>query len=102
MKKISDLTNEEKLDLLAEIYEPYSTIFSDKEVTQALSESLKSGIKMIVKKYKKEAIQIMAIIDGAKVDENGTPEEGYVVPILGLPMRLTELISDGRMQDFFD
>lgn len=70
MKRLSDYKGEEAIDLWADLLEPLTVIFSDKE----LIENIKSGkAKMLIAKdvitaHKKEAEEILLRIDPTPLD----------------------------------
>lgn len=93
--KISDYKNEEALDLLADIIEPCSEIFSDDSVQEAIkNKNFKKVIAPVIKHHKKEIIEILARLDGKSVDE-------YECNVFTLPIKVLELLSDKALVDFF-
>lgn len=96
MKKLSDYKDEEAIDLWADLLDPLSNIFTDKELA-AVVRSKKSPItiaKVILKNHRKEATEILLRID---------PE-----PLTGLNIitRLVSVLTDiGQSEEikpFFD
>ena len=51
-------------------------------------------IKKILKAHKREAIQIMAILDGEK-------PETYDLNLLKIPMKMLEIVNDPEIQSLF-
>ena len=94
MKKLSEYRDEDALDLLADLIEPAETIFSDKDVQSANSKSMWKAVKVAIKKHKKEVMEIMAILDGA-------PVEDLHINVLSLPIKVMEVISDKDLVNFF-
>ena len=94
MKKLSEYRDEDALELLADLIEPAETIFSDKDVQSANSESMWKAVKVAIKKHKKEVMEIMAILDG-------TPVEDLHINVLSLPIKVMEVISDKDLVNFF-
>lgn len=94
--KISDVSNEEAIDMLAEILEPCSEIFTDVNLRKAVEngESQMKIIKMALKEHKEAIIQIMATLDGVPVEE-------YRCNVLTLPIKLIELLNDKELAPFF-
>ena len=94
--KLSEIKGERAIDAMADLLEPLSLIFADAEIQKSIkSEEPKLLlIKKILKAHKKEAIQIMAILDG----EN---PETYDVSLLKIPMKLLEIVNDPEVQSLF-
>lgn len=93
--KLSEYKNEQALDILADILEPSSKIFSDKEVKKAFETGDKiKGIKTVIKTHKKEIIEILAVLDGVPVVE-------YECNVLTLPVKLLEILNDTDLTSFF-
>lgn len=89
-------TNEEELDLFADLIEPFSEILAD----SAVSDVLKSGgkivtaVKYAIKNHKESIIQILARIDGVPVEE-------YHITALSIPIKLIGLFNKPEMKDLF-
>lgn len=81
-----DLSNEEALDLFADLMEPAAEILTDDEVKKAYSEKPLKGIKLAIKRHKRTWITILALLDGV-------PESKYQVNVLTLPMKVLELVN---------
>ncbi len=95
MKKISDIKNEEALDVLAEIIEPTALIMADPAIRDMARTQNKMGaIKVILKNHKSEIIQILASLDGVPVEE-------YECNILTLPVKIIEILNDKDLMSFF-
>ena len=93
--KLSEYKNEQALDILADILEPSSKSFSDKEVKEAFGTGDKiKGIKTVIKTHKKEIIEILAVLDGVPVAE-------YECNVLTLPVKLLEILNDTDLMSFF-
>lgn len=94
--KLSEIKGERAIDAMADLLEPLSMIFADAEIQKSIeSEEPKLLlIKKILKAHKREAIQIMAILDGEK------PEE-YDINLLKIPMKLLEIVNDPEVQSLF-
>ncbi len=98
--KVTDFKDEAALDLLAEIIEPASVIFSDDKVKAVLKEAQDKGgsrakaVAEILKLHKKEIIEIMAALDGV-------PVKDFHCNILTLPKKLLEILNDEELMDFF-
>ncbi len=71
MKKISEYKNEDALDLLADLIEPATEIFSDKEIQKMRKEGkapLKIA-KVVLKKHKGSLMELLAALHGCEVSE---------------------------------
>lgn len=96
MTKLSDATNEEAIEILAEILEPCSAIFTDTELKKAFEngESQLVIVKKALQNHKSEIIQIMATLDGV-------PVEDYKCNIFTLPLKIIEILNDKELAPFF-
>lgn len=95
--KLSEIKGEKSIDVLADLIEPASTIFSDEKVQKLFSEEAtnKSAIiKYLLKNYKKEIIEIVAILNGE------TPEKCNI-NVFTLPKLILEILSDEELLSFF-
>ena len=91
----SDYQNEDAIDLLADLLEPASVIFSDKDLQFMAKQGNTFKIaRLAMKKHKKELLEILARIDGVPVDE-------YKVTAPALIMKLITLMNDKDMMRFF-
>lgn len=95
MKKLSDYKDGEALDLLADIIEPASAIFSDKEVLEAFKSNNKfAAVKVIIKSHKNELIEVLARLDGKEVSE-------YHCNVFTIPIVALQVLQDQELIDFF-
>lgn len=95
MKKLSEVKNEDALDLLADIIEPAAEIMADKKVQELVKAKNKGAIiKALIKDHKKSIIEILATLDGVPVEE-------YEVNLFTLPMKLLEILNDKELVNFF-
>ena len=97
--KLSEYKNEDAIELLGEIIEPVTKIMGDSELKEILSDQSNKNKKLtivsfILKKHKSEVIEILAKLDGKKVDE-------YECNIFTLPMKVMEILNDEELQLFF-
>lgn len=94
MKKLSEYKDEESLDLLADLLEPCTDLFSDKALVAVIrSETKLKAIKYAIKNHKKEVVEIMAIL-------NGVPVEEFHYNVFTLPMMVLEVFNDKDLTDF--
>ena len=91
--KLSDYKNEDAVEVIADIIEPLSVIFTDEEIKN--EKNRMKAIAKALKKYKKEVIQILARIDGVPVNE-------YECNALTLPIKVLEVMNDKEVQDFLE
>lgn len=93
--KLSDYKNEDAIEVIADILEPLSVIFTDEEIKKEKNKNRMKAVSMALKKYKKEVIQILARIDDVPVDK-------YECNALTLPMKVLEVMNDKEVQDFLE
>jgi hypothetical protein len=94
MRKLSEIGNEGKLDIIADILEPMANIMQDKEIAKAAKESYLKAIQAAIRLHKKEVIEILARIDGV-------PVKDYKYGMLELPFQLVSILQDGDVMSFF-
>ena len=78
--------NDKSLDILADIFDPYTELMKDAEFVKLFSTNTYEAIKYACKAHKKEVIKIAAVL-------NGVPEEEYVVNPFTLPITLFATIG---------
>lgn len=94
MKKLSEYKDEESLDLLADLLEPCTDLFSDEALVAVIRKETKlKAIKYAIKNHKKEVVEIMAIL-------NGVPVEEFHYNLFTLPMMVLEVFNDRDLTDF--
>lgn len=89
-------TNDEALDLFADLLEPAAEIIGDKEVADILKSGDKpiKAIKVAIKKHKSAVVEVLARIDGVEPSK-------YEVNVLTLPVKLIELLNRPEVQELF-
>ena len=90
-------SNEEKLELFADLIEPAAEIMGDKEVAKMLQGGGRpaKAVKLAIKNHKQAVIELLARLDGYD------PKD-YVVPSpIGLAVKLVNLFSSAEMKDLF-
>lgn len=96
--KLSEIKGEEALDVLADIIDPITRIMSDKEVARIFEtgQSKLKLVKFILKKHKKDAIEIMARLECEEPDE-------YVnkITVTTLPVKILEILNDKELMAVF-
>lgn len=88
------LSNEESLDLFADLLEPVAEILSDDEVKRAFRKKQVKGVKVAIKNHKAAIIEILALLDGVPVEE-------YRVNVLTLPLKVIELLNKPEVASLF-
>ena len=96
MRKLSEIKGEEAIDVLAELLVPITEISQDKEVKAGFETNVAKCVSIALKKYKKEVMEMLAIINGKSVEE--TAEE---IDVLSLPTYLVEMLSEPSIQSLF-
>ena len=95
MKKISEYKDEEALDLLADLIDPFTTIIADEKVREAIRKKDRAkGIKYAIKNNKKAVMECMALL-------NGVPVEEFHCNVLTLPLIVTRVLNDKELLGFF-
>lgn len=88
-------TNEELLDLFADVLEPVGEILQDKEFVKAADSGQKlTAVSMAIKNHKKAIIKILALVDGV-------PEDEYKVNLGTLTFKLLKLLNKPEVQLLF-
>ena len=89
-------TNEEQLELFADLLEPAAEIITDKEVSGAIKAGEKpiKAVKLAIKNHKAAVIEMLARIDGVAPDK-------YHVNVLTLPVKLVNLFNKPEVQELF-
>lgn len=89
-------TNEEELDLFADLVEPVAEILSDAAVADVFRGGGKpaTAVKYAIKNHKQAVIEILARIDDVPVDQ-------YKITALALPVKLLALLNRPEVKDLF-
>lgn len=90
------MTNEDRLELFADLIEPAAEAIGDREVARLL-QSGKPGkaVKTAIKNHKSAVIEILARLEGVE------PKD-YIVPgPIGLTTKLVNLFNDPELQQLF-
>lgn len=89
-------TNEEQLDLFADLIEPVGEIVADKAVRDTLAaKKTAAAAKYAIKNHKSAVIEILARLDGVE------PEEYRVPGPLGLAAKLLALLNTKEFSEVF-
>lgn len=94
--KLSEFKDEEALDLIAELIEPASKIFSNTDLRDAVrgGKSRLEIAKIAVKSNKKEVFEILCLT-------SGVPMEEYHCTPVSILKQFMEMIDDEELLDFF-
>lgn len=89
-------TNEEELDLFADLIEPFAEILQDGQVMGVLQNGGKpiTAVKWAIKNHKQTVVEILARIDDV-------PVEGYKVSAITLPIKLLNLFNRPEFKELF-
>lgn len=89
-------TNEQELELFADLLEPVATIIADPEISALLKrgEPPIRAIAAAIKRHKQEVVEILAITDGADPAD-------YKVNAMTIPIKLARLLKRPEVQELF-
>ncbi len=88
MRKLSEIRGENALDVLADLLEPVSEIFTDREFTKKLHDGDKMcACVLAIRNHKSAILKILAILEGV------SPEE-YNPSLAEIPILLLQLLND--------
>lgn len=90
-------TNEEQLELFADLLEPAAEIISDKEVAEILRGKGKpvTAVKLAIKNHKSAVISLLAALDGTDADSYKVPSPAV------LTMKLLTFLNSDELKDLF-
>lgn len=102
MRKLSEIQNEEALDVLADLLDPIAEISKDKEIRKPnideagkpVPKSRLEIAQIAIKRHKHAVLKILSILDGV-------PLESYSVNLVQIPLKVYELLNDEDMMAFF-
>lgn len=93
--KLSEFKNEDAIDLVADLIEPASLIFSDSAIADAARSGNKvKAIGVALKNHKKSVIEILARLDNTDV-------ESYDKNVIQMTLELIELLNDSDLMSVF-
>ena len=89
-------SNEESLELFADLLEPFSEIFADPELAKLHQMNAKNVViaKTAIKNHKKAVIEILALIDGVSVEE-------YKINPLNLFVKVVQFLNKPEVGELF-
>lgn len=93
---MAERTNEEQLELFADLLEPAAAILGDKDLRDIVNrkEPMIRAAATAIRNHKSEVIQILARLDGVPVEE-------YRVNLLALPVKVVRLLNKPEVQELF-
>ena len=102
MRKLSEIKNEDALDVIAELLDPIAELSKDKEIMKPnideqgkkVRKSKLEIAQIAIKRHKGAVMKILATLDGE-------PLETYSVNLIQLPLKIYELLNDEDMVAFF-
>lgn len=95
MRKLSEIKNEDAVEVLASILDPVIQIATDKDISKIWEKGNRiTLVEHICKNHPKEVVDILAVLEGV-------PREEYEVNLVQIPIRVLELFNDEDMLDFF-
>lgn len=102
MRKLSEIQNEEAIDVLADLLDPIAEISKDKEIRKPnkneqgedVPKTKMEVIQAILKRHQRAVVKILAILDGV-------PIEDYKINIIQIPAKVYECLNDKDMLAFF-
>ena len=102
MRKLSEIKDDEAMDVLADIIDPAINLIGDEAFKIAIKGDKSKNIqpnrleaaKIALKNHKKEIVTILALLDG-------TPVEEFHYNMITLPKMAIDLFNDKELIDFF-
>ncbi len=102
MRKLSEIQNEDALDVLAELLDPIAELSKDKEIRRPNKNEKgedvpKTKLEMVqiaIRKHKRAVLKILATLDGVPLEE-------YNINLIQIPLKVYELLNDEDMMAFF-
>lgn len=90
-------TNEEQLELFADLLEPAAEIIGDKEVAEILRGKGKpvTAVKLAIKNHKSAVIALLAALEGEDVNSYKVPSPAV------LTMKLLAFLNSDELKDLF-
>jgi hypothetical protein len=94
--RLSEIRDEQALDVLADVLEPLENIIADEEIKESYK---RDGFKMkfvakLIKTHKRDVIEILARLDMKEPDD-------YSFSILSVPARVLEILNDPEFVSLF-
>ena len=93
--KLSEIKNEQAIEVLADMFDPIVEIASDEKVISAARGNNKVlMVKVILKEHSRAVFELMALSEGVPVEE-------YECNVLTLPSKLVELFNQPEFEFLF-
>lgn len=93
--KLSEIKGEKAIEVIAEIIEPATEIFSDPKVRLAAKgKNVASAVSVALKNHKKAVLHMLAVLEGED-------PETYEPTLLSIPKKLIDLFSDPELSALF-
>ena len=93
--KLSEIKNEQAIEVLADMFDPIIEIASDEKVVSAARGDNKVlMVKYILKEHSRAVFELMALTEGVPVEE-------YECNVLTLPSKLVELFNQPEFEFLF-
>lgn len=88
-------TNEQNLDLLADLIEPAAEILADQDIRKAVNDGSRiKAVQIAIRNHKRAVIEMLARYDGED-------PETYKVGVLTLPVRLVQILNRPEVAELF-
>ena len=100
MRKLSEIKDDEAMDVLAEILEPASNLIKNEKFKIAIrgdkdtKPNRLEAVKIALTENRKDIVTIMAVLEGVPVDE-------FHYNLFTLPKMILDFFNDKEMLDFF-
>ena len=94
--RLSDIKGENAIDVLAELMDPISEIFSDQKIKEGYEKNKIEAIKIALKEHKKAVIHMMAVLS-LKTDEEYLKD----LNMAKLPKDIFDLLNDPELESLF-
>ena len=102
MRKLSEIQNEDALDVLAQLLDPIAELSKDKEITapnknekgEDVPKTKLEMVQIAIRKHKRAVLRILATLDGVPLEE-------YNINLIQIPLKVYELLNDEDMMAFF-
>ena len=95
MRKLSEIKNEDALDVLADLLDPVAELSKDENLKKIYrAEGRLKAIQYAIKNHKRAVLFTLATLDGVNPDY-------YEINVIQIPLKITELLNDEDMVNFF-
>ena len=100
MRKLSEVKNDDALELIANTIEPISRILADKEVEVFKAKAKKKElrkidiVKWVLNSHSDDVLEILAALEGEDI-------ETFEISALEIPMMILEILNDEEIVSLF-